>query len=1277
MIVAIFVAGESYKGRNNEFPLYQKTFYAQKKKDELIESCPQKNGGGFLGKGSSGTTPPTFVCFKGMDEKSKQDYAVFAVEKNSGLKVCTHNLEQNQSKFKADDARAILQSLSALFKTVATSTPIDIFLFSHWHAADPLAAEQSLNKELDNIGQNEITKLFGVDVQSIKTYALSSLRDDLFDLKNIFVPLTYNGISDLIERFDEDGEYFNPNIKSSEAINKFLISKYSITVNHQGTMVEPKPEIGKNVHIQGVRFIIVATNDKWPKWPIYAIKEVLSAVLKAHNAIVNDYDELRQAQQKAASENCYVIPIFINDRKDRKVGSVSAVGACPPSEFILDCEKECGLGGDKKWNIDKVLDTLIARLQVWNKDGTLQKGVRIDELRDWMAGAFRKYCFLDERAHGMSGDMNLSEAQEHPRSFILRWLGKGDEAVSFRKHFCFDNVTDIPDWVCLLRCLYAESFRQFENLINMCSGSLLQSIESAKADYDFHKWYSVLGEETKRFVDLVMNIFRLEENGGAIPSPQGLATHFMTPSKTVRVLLVDDNAAEECKEDGRLTDKNFPGFEFTSLMTGREKFSRKELLTSFDEAFKVTIKGKEGQAKCSFDAVLLDLCLDSERQDPSGYQLISRIRGQMPNVPIIVYSQFDDMGHEKRAFDEGAAWFLKKSEYKKLARHLNSLFRKPEWQGEWRAIQEIGRLTTEDVFVFEDADDDVLRNRLITSTGGEYAYLIYKALRTLPGKKIYMKRIGAGYGGAMTIKAWKGSKSLSPVIIKVDSRFNTVMEYERYFRFIRPFLANECGRIENPAISIDNEHSVIVYTFAGRAGNRQGILSLRSMLEADMESPDRCSDGKYSKILGRILNEMLPRLHNIRVKGETDKDDIFGASTSFPNPALDEVPNDIMHFSDNYIYRLPLERRMVGDYRFVSQRYHSDSAKSFVLRGGWNASEGRPARIELCDDYKQVLALSGKVAEHVLKFRNHLVPGSCVWIEGDSSELGVNERLLNSTLLENASWVDGEDSSADGSARNALICRLRSEFGRLISSFFADTDDRLAFPHLMKNKWGEQLLRHLRAGNWDFVMELANVLGIVNISDSDGMLRMIIESGELKCPCGIIHGDLNLGNIMVEVDGEGLDGVWLIDFARTRRDFITHDFNVLFTSVLSLLFNKTLWEEKSYSGEKSHSDLMKERFADIVYSVVFRENDGAPKLLPEDSRVRMIYVMLRQIREAALKALQGLDGDPLVTYAYATALMCFVAARVFLQHEKNPPAAAGMIVATLVCCEHLLALKGK
>ena len=1082
-------------------------------------------------------------------------------------------------------------------------------------------------------------------VESIQL--LSSMRDDSFCLNPITLPRNLKCVVEISEALYDCAEYYNSEIGVKDAASRFLVSQYKLVdlLQNVSDSVNVDSSIGYEGAIQGIKFVLVATSEKLP---VLAIKEVLDKVLSAHGATVCKYDEIPQGE--AERKDFRVVPVFINDKKHGGIGSVAAIGACPPPEFVLDCEK----GVDRKWNVDKVWEALRRRLKVWEKDGTLH-GISIEELRDWMAGAFRKYCFLDERAHGQTGDMNLSEAQERTDEFISKWLRTGAEAQTFREHFQRSgkkNLTGEADWVSLMRVLFHASFDKFADVIDKCDSN------------------------DNKLQDEVRKVFRLDENGGAIVLPCGLATRFSTPSTTVRVLLIDDNAAEECKEDeGRLTSKKFPGFEFTSLMTGREKFSREKLFTSFGEELKNKINCATGQ--CSFDAVLLDLCLDSERQDPSGYQLISHIRGQMPNVPIIVYSQFDDMGHEKRAFEEGAAWFLKKSEYKKLARHLNSLFRKPEWQGEWCAIQEIAGFVTKEDFVLEDADDDVLRNQLITSTGGEYAYLIYKALRTLPGTKIYVKRIGVGYGGAMTIKAWKGNKSLSPVIIKVDSRFNTVMEYERYFRFIRPFLANECGRIENPAISIDNEHSVIVYTFAGRSGNRQGILSLKSMLEADMESPDRCSDGKYSKILGRILNEMLPRLHNIRVKSEIDKDDIFGAATSFPNPALDEVPNDIVHISDNYIYRLPLERRMVSDYRFVSQRDHGDSAKSFVLRGGWNASGERPARIELCDDNKQVLALTGNMADHVLKFRNHLVPGTRVWIEGNPGNLAVNEKLLNSILLENASRTTGEDSSADGSARNALICRLRNEFGRLISSFLADTDDYLVFPHLMKNTWGDQLLRHLRAGNWDFVMELANVLGIVNNGDCDGILRMLIEGGELKCPCGIIHGDLNLGNVMVEVDGEGPDGVWLIDFARTRRDFITHDFNVLFTSVLSLLFNKTLWEEKSYPGEKSHSALMKERFADIVYSVVFRENDGAPKLLPEDSRVRMIYVMLRQIRKAALKALQGSDGDSLITYAYTTALMCFVAARVFLQHEKNPPAAAGMIVATLVCCEHLLAVKGK
>jgi hypothetical protein len=44
---------------------------------------------------------------------------------------------------------------------------------------------------------------------------------------------------------------------------------------------------------------------------------------------------------------------------------------------------------------------------------------------------------------------------------------------------------------------------------------------------------------------------------------------------------------------------------------------------------------------------------------------------------------------------------------------------------------------------------------------------------------------------------------------------------------------------------------------------------------------------------------------------------------------------------------------------------------------------------------------------------------------------------------------------------------------------------------------------------------------------------------------GIIHGDLNLNNILLDVDGGGRPvrgALWLIDFARTRRDSLAHDF---------------------------------------------------------------------------------------------------------------------------------------
>jgi CheY-like chemotaxis protein len=58
---------------------------------------------------------------------------------------------------------------------------------------------------------------------------------------------------------------------------------------------------------------------------------------------------------------------------------------------------------------------------------------------------------------------------------------------------------------------------------------------------------------------------------------------------------------------------------------------------------------------------------------------------------------------------------------------------------------------------------------------------------------------------------------------------------------------------------------------------------------------------------------------------------------------------------------------------------------------------------------------------------------------------------------------------------------------------------------------------------------------------------------------GIVHGDLNLGNVMVEVEEAtarlSSNDPWLIDFARTRRDAIVHDFATLETSLATELLD--------------------------------------------------------------------------------------------------------------------------
>ena len=178
---------------------------------------------------------------------------------------------------------------------------------------------------------------------------------------------------------------------------------------------------------------------------------------------------------------------------------------------------------------------------------------------------------------------------------------------------------------------------------------------------------------------------------------------------------------------------------------------------------------------------------------------------------------------------------------------------------------------------------------------------------------------------------------------------------------------------------------------------------------------------------------------------------------------------------------------------------------------------------------------------------------------------------------------------------------------------------------------------------------------------------------DCQCPVGIIHGDLNLNNIMLEsrLHAPKMDDpdttsmvsdVWFIDFARTRRDLIAHDFNVFFTSTLSSLFGKALLKDKAYSEQ------LQRNFRVLVEGAVSSKAEslkGVPDSFKDDARFAFVYKVLRRGRAAALKA--GVSQN---MYLLTTALACLYTLKIFL-NQGRIEMAAGFFAAAKICYDLL------
>ncbi len=574
-----------------------------------------------------------------------------------------------------------------------------------------------------------------------------------------------------------------------------------------------------------------------------------------------------------------------------------------------------------------------------------------------------------------------------------------------------------------------------------------------------------------------------------------------------------------------------------------------------------------------FDAVLLDLSFHQQGnpdQDALGWSLLPLLRRFLPDIPIIVHSSFGDATQVRRAYVKGADWFLKKNEGHKLPSRLRELLRTSLWRKEWNAMGSVPDLF--DMTPPYNIDPSLHEER--------NCYLWCKVLECLPGDDIRIQKLG-GSGGAVTVKAWKRVGKdfdlLPPMIVKIDDYFPMSMEYERYQRFIYPYLSNRVGRVDRRAVRAGYSRSAIGYTCAG---NSQGVHTTHAQLEiVDLETLLKRNLDRhnavvipakhYSSILNILLADILPRIHNI----DPNYEDGSNNDSDYPNIVFGEFRNPL----DSYLARFPASY-------VVNPKHRMES---------YSTGTGHPLMI-IEPDTKESLIQCLLWDEDKALHRIDLV--------GPMAEYYINARHL----------------------RRYQMIRLHPD----------DKPQTLA-----ANGWARFAKRLQTTPEWIRYAPKSCPSAITILNDATFFLRKHAADILGKGRKGIIHGDMNLGNIMVEHERDdpipASGEPWLIDFARTRRDAIAVDYAQLEIDILLRLAKPHVFIE-----EDSDDTLM----------IAFRDaylrslSHPPPQAVSRNKRLVFIWSLMNQVHYAAKQA--GIEQK---TYEHARLLALMLVAKILLK----------------------------
>ena len=940
----------------------------------------------------------------------------------------------------------------------------------------------------------------------------------------------------------------------------------------------------------------------------------------------NDFSSGQLVKKSRWNGEYKVLPLFICE----KIDDLRKCGLACPYEFVI--ERRDLFDGENY----KATDILRKRIDILKSQKQSKNGIRLEEFKDWMSGVMRRYLFLDDTAHGASGYIDPEDPNwdwnddEIKYKWVVRGLSSANDEHKYDNH---------GQWL-VDRFSIAKTANEHDSYKD-----LKPFMKAMWPEYFGNGTLSlqVLSDTNKSEKEKIQRLQKVYNNPQKHPLPlsQGGRARFVTPTGKINVLLIDDDPEKSplCKSNGEI-----------KKMFSVQQFKLKPIdFPQFEENLKKIL-----ELHLSYDFALVDLCFGEDPgQDPLGYHVIKKVSKLFPHMPIVVYSRYKDMGHIVRAFQCGAMWFLQKGEERKLARHLMDVVKKGSWKREWRAMKEFNPVK----FVYTGKDpafDDKFEHT------EEWQYLTSKSLEFFPGKFVEVKKMGGGISTASTFSVQKGLKLdgkplQSPMIIKIDTAANTRMEYERYFRYIRPYIANESGRIEKPCIIIERKCSAIVYTFAGRQDEAHALDSMKNMLKEDIVFKASCDYEKYRKAFDMIFDEILPRIHRVspnREFGDGEENrhqEVFSRPSAldagkakgaaFPNLQFGEVEEE--DFYQTYLIRYPHFRKVVlnndafedqpgfvqgedGKIDFAKLDAKIKKYHPYEFHDVWEQDDGS-VDLEVYDyqDDRRPCLLIGSVATHVSKFRQQMHPGMTLWIKnGNNAKPDLmsgecvdmfGDRVGNVTQCN--SWME--------KARQYSETTLESCVGR---EYFTLVEKVLRFCKALYGTLKDvELNKFLSPDKAD---ELINEVGELNKGQSDkAKSRHLFNIDEakkffehirdrFKCPIAICHGDLNYGNIMLESRkhppkdekpdvSQTITDAWLIDFARTRRDMIAHDFNVMFTDTFALLFDERLFKDEELNYDERLAKILP-RFIRLIISMVMQGLSLSTRFFAVSARRRWV-----------------------------------------------------------------------